>query len=143
MFDIIKNTKVWFGLSAVLLLLAVFALGFNVFVHGKPMNFGIDFTGGTLLNLRFDKPVTVNQVRGVLDEFKLGESIIQKSGDQDILIRTVPIEVEVRGNIINKLNEEVGQTEILEADMIGPTVGKELTSQAIWALIIATIGIII
>jgi preprotein translocase subunit SecF len=143
MFDIIKKTKVWFTLSSLLILLAILAFGFNVFVHGKPMNFGIDFTGGTLLNLRFDKPVSVAQVRAVLDEFKLGESIIQKSGDQDILIRTVPIEVEMRTKIINKLNEEISQAEILEADMIGPTIGRELTNQALWALLIASIGIVI
>ncbi|MFA4844766.1 MAG: protein translocase subunit SecF [Candidatus Margulisiibacteriota bacterium] len=141
--DIIKNTKVWFIISGLLLALAVFAFAFNIFVHGKAMNFGIDFTGGTLINLRFDKPVAVDQVRQVLDKYKLGESVIQKSGEQDILIRTVPIEGEVRANIIRDMNEKVGMAEILEADIIGPTIGKELSSQAIWALIIATIGIII
>ena len=141
--DIIKNTKVWFTISGLLLLMAVFALSFNLFVHGKVMNFGIDFTGGTLINLRFDKPVSVDQVRKVLDQYKLGESTIQKSGEQDILIRTVPIDGDVRANVIKDLNEKVGMAEILEADIIGPTIGKELATQAIWALIIATLGIII
>jgi preprotein translocase subunit SecF len=141
--DIIKNTKVWFAISLVLIALALFALGFNVFVHGKPMNFGIDFTGGTLLNLRFEKPVEVSQIRAVLDEFKLGESVIQKSGETDILIRTVPLESETRAAIISGLTAKVGLSEILEADIIGPSVGNELATQAIWALIIASIGIII
>lgn len=141
--DIIKNTKVWFLISAVLLAGALFAFGFNIFVHGKPMNFGIDFTGGTLLNLRFEKPVNVAAIRGVLDEFKLGESVIQKSGDSDILVRTVPLESETRAAIISTLTTKVGTSEILEADIIGPSVGNELTNQALWALLIASIGIII
>lgn len=141
--DIIKNTRVWFTVSGLLLVLAIGAFSFNAFVHGKVMNFGIDFTGGTLINLRFEKPVTVDQVRAVLDKHKLGESVIQKSGEQDILIRTAPIEGEVRANIIRDLNEKVGMAEILEADIIGPTIGRELSTQAIWALIIASIGIII
>src|SRR3989339_1450806 len=78
-----------------------------------------------------------------MDDFKLGESVIQKSGDNDILIRTVPMDVETRQKIMADMAEKIGNSEILEADIIGPTVGKELSTQAIWALIIASIGIII
>ena len=138
--DIIKNTKLWFIISGALIALAVFALSFNTFVHGRPMNFGIDFTGGSL---RFDKEVNIGDIRLVLDKYKLGESIIQKSGERDILIRTTPLENEVRTNVMRDINDKVGNSEILEADIIGPTVGKELSTQAIWALIIASIGIII
>lgn len=141
--DIIKKSNLWFSISILLIVLAFFALGFNLFIHGRPMNFGIDFTGGTLLNLRFEKPVNVGQVRTVMDDFKLGESVIQKSGDNDILIRTVPMDVETRQKIMADMAEKVGNSEILEADIIGPTIGKELATQAIWALIIASIGIII
>ncbi len=141
--DIIKKTGLWFTISGAFIVLAVFALTFNAFVHGRVMNFGIDFTGGTLLNLRFEKPVKVGDVRLVLDEFKLGESTIQRSGENDILIRSVPLENETRAGVISALNTKVGTSEILEADIIGPTVGRELATQAIWALIIASIGIII
>lgn len=130
-------------ISAALILLGIFALSFNSFVRGNPMNFGIDFTGGTLLNLRFEKPVSIAAVRSVLDKYKLGESVIQKSGDRDLLIRAVPIEGEKRADLMKDLNEKVGASEILEADVIGPTIGKELAAQTIWALIIASIGIII
>ena len=141
--DIIKKTGLWFTISLTLIAMALGALAFNAFVHGRPMNFGIDFTGGTLINLRFEKPINISDVRGVLDEYKLGESVIQKSGDQDVLIRTAPIEGDVRANIMQAINAKVGTSEILEADIIGPTIGKELASQAIWALFIASLGIII
>jgi len=141
--DIIKKSSLWFAISAALIIFAIFAFSFNAFVHGRLMNFGIDFTGGTLLNIRFEKPVQIGQVRAILDNYQLGESVIQVSGDRDILIRTVPLEGETRANIIKDMNEKVGNNEILEADIIGPTVGKELSTQAIWALIIASIGIII
>jgi preprotein translocase subunit SecF len=126
-----------------LIVLAIVALSSNAFVRGKPLNFGIDFTGGTLLNLRFERSVSVGEVRGVLDEFKLGESIIQKSGETDILIKTVPLEGETRTNLMSAFNAKVGASEILEADIIGPTIGRELSTQALWALLVASIGIII
>ena len=130
-------------ISLVLIVGAIFVLSFNTFIHGKPMNFGIDFTGGTLLNLRFEKEVSLADVRKILDDYKLGESVIQKSGDRDILIRTVPMEGETRANLIKDLNEKIGNAEILEADIIGPTIGRELSTQALWALLIASLGIII
>jgi len=130
-------------ISAALILLGIFALSFNSFVRGNPMNFGIDFTGGTLLNLRFEKPVSIAAVRSVLDKYKLGESVIQKSGDRVLLIRAVPIEGEQRADLMKDLNDKVGNSEVLEADIIGPTIGRELSTQALWALLIASIGIII
>ncbi|OGB87858.1 protein-export membrane protein SecF [candidate division WOR-1 bacterium RIFCSPHIGHO2_02_FULL_45_12] len=141
--NIIKNSNLWFRLSLLLIALAVGALAGNAFVRGQLMNFGIDFTGGSLLNLRFEKPVDIGQVRLVLDDFQIGESIIQKSGDTDLLIRTVPLEVETRQKIMAEITDKIGSLEILEADIIGPTIGKELTTQAIWALLIASFGIII
>ena len=143
MLDVIKNRKIWFTFSGTLIVVAIAALCFNSFVRGKAMNLGIDFTGGTLINLRFERPVSIGEVRGVLDEFKLGESVIQKSGESDILIRTVPIEGDTRARIMSDLNTKVATSEILEADVIGPSIGKELATQAVWALIIASPLIII
>ncbi|OGC35626.1 protein-export membrane protein SecF [candidate division WOR-1 bacterium RIFOXYB2_FULL_48_7] len=145
MFDIIKKSKLWFSISSVAILLAMAAFGFNYFVHGRAMNFGIDFTGGTMLSLRFEKPVDLAAVRHILDDYKLGESIIQKTEGEnnDVLIRTIPLENEIRAKIISDLNSKVSKAEILEADIIGPTIGKELSQQAVWALLIASIGIII
>ena len=121
MLDVIKNRKIWFSFSGTLIVIAVVALCFNLFVRGEALNFGIDFTGGTLINLRFERPVSIGEVRGVLDEFKLGESVIQKSGETDILIRTVPIEGDVRAKIMSDLNTKVATSEILEADVAQAT----------------------
>lgn len=143
MLDVIGKRKIWFLISGILIGLAIFAFVFNIFIHGKPMNFGIDFTGGSLLNFRFEKPVEVAGVREILSKYNLGESIIQRSSEHDIFIRTIPIETEQRTSIINDLREKFGGVEVLEADIIGPTIGRELTTQAIWSLIIASLGIII
>ncbi|MGB9612989.1 MAG: protein translocase subunit SecF [Candidatus Margulisiibacteriota bacterium] len=143
MLEVIGRSKVWFVISGILIALAIFAFVFNAFIHGKPMNFGIDFTGGTLLNLRFERPPTVAEVRSVLNSYGLGESIIQKSKDNEVLIRTLPLDNEIRTKLIQDLAEKVAPVEILEADVIGPTIGRELTTQTLWALVIASLGIII
>jgi len=144
MYDFVGKTKIWFTFSSILMIVSVGALLFNAFVHGKMLNFGQDFTGGTMINLRFPAKISVDEVRQGLVKFKLENSVIQKAGETDIFVRTEPLEPEVRKQIVDSLNEKYGgNVELLETDTIGPMIGKELASQAIWALIIASIGIII
>lgn len=143
MFDYVGNRKYWAMLSGSLLLVAVLAFSYNGFIHGRVMNFGIDFTGGTLINLRFPEPVSENNIREVLSKYGMEKSLVQRSEKNDIFIRTEPIESEVRANIINDLRDKYGEVELLEVDSIGPVIGKELRTQAIWALLIASLGIII
>lgn len=141
--NIIGKTRLWFFISGTLIVIGISALIFNGMTRGKVMNFGIDFTGGTMINLRFTRPVTVAQVREVLSGHKLGEAVIQKSGERDVLIRTEPLEGEVRQKVVAELGEKLGGAELLESDTIGPVIGRELRTQAIWALILASLGIAI
>ena len=141
--NIIGKTRLWFFISGTLIVIGISALAFNGMTRGKVMNFGIDFTGGTMINLRFVQPVTVAQVREVLSGHKLGEAVIQKSGERDILIRTEPLEGEVRQKVVAELAEKLGGAELLESDTIGPVIGRELRTQAVWALLLASLGIAI
>ena len=141
--NIIGKTRLWFFISGTLIVIGISALVFNGMTRGKVMNFGIDFTGGTMINLRFVQPVTVAQVREVLSGHKLGEAVIQKSGERDILIRTEPLEGEVRQKVVAELAEKLGGAELLESDTIGPVIGRELRTQAVWALLLASLGIAI
>ncbi|MFA4967834.1 MAG: protein translocase subunit SecF [Candidatus Margulisiibacteriota bacterium] len=142
-FNIIGKTRLWFLFSGTLIVISLLTLLFNGMVRGKIMNFGIDFTGGTLLNLRFTQPVNVGQVREVLDGYKLAGAGVQKSGDNDVLIRCEPLETEIRQKIVDDLGQKLGGAELLEADTIGPVIGAELRTQAIWAILLASAGILI
>lgn len=139
--------RLWFSISAVLVVLGLFGFSYNYFVRGKLMNFGIDFTGGTELTIRFDEKTSIGnhigEVRTILEKFNLKENVIQLAGEKDLTIRTEPIESDTRTKIIGELQAQFGQIELLEADTIGPVIGKELRSQAFWALLLATVGILI
>ena len=143
MFDFVGKRKYWFVLSIMLVGLAIGSFFYNGTVRGNAMNFGIDFTGGTMISLRFPGPVSVHDVRDVLAAHGLEQSVIQKSGKNDIYIRTEEIERNLRVKIIDELKDKFGQVELLEADTIGPVIGKELRLQALWALLLASLGIII
>lgn len=80
-FDIIKHRTWWFVLSSVLVLASLI----SIFING--FNFGIDYTGGTILDMQFNKAVSVSEVRQVMDQsnMDLGNTVIQLTGvtDQD------------------------------------------------------------
>jgi preprotein translocase subunit SecF len=141
--NIISKSRLWFFISGTLILIGLIALIGNTLTRGKPLNLGIDFTGGTMINLRFVRSVTVAEVREVLSGHKLGEAVIQKSGERDILIRTEPLEGEVRQKVVAELGGKLGGAELLESDTIGPVIGRELRTQAVWALLLASLGIAI
>lgn len=145
--NIIKKRNLWFFLSGIFISIGIFAFISNFLFRGKIMNFGIDFTGGTIITLRFNENEKIGsrlgEIRRVLEKYKFSENIIQIIGDNDLAIRTEPLPGEIRMQIIGDLEKSFGHVELLEADTIGPVVGRELRSQAFWALLIATIGILI
>jgi len=143
MLKVIEKTKVWFTFSGILILLGLFAFASNTLTKGRPMNFGIDFTGGTVLNLRFNNQAPLGDIRTILSKYGKAQSVIQRSEGNDIVISTDPLSTEERGQIMGDIKAKFPGVELLEADTIGPIVGSELRKQAFWALILAIIGILI
>jgi preprotein translocase subunit SecF len=112
------------------------------------LNYGIDFTGGTLVQVRYDKPVTVEVVRRGLDEIKLGQAVIQQFGDaQEYLIR-----LHQAGEKPDALSKQVqdalsrtagSAVEIRRLEFVGPQVGRDLQLQALYAVLAGMAGILI
>jgi preprotein translocase subunit SecF len=112
------------------------------------LNYGIDFTGGTLVQVRYDKPVTVEVVRRGLDEIKLGQAVIQQFGDaQEYLIR-----LHQAGEKPDALSRDVqaalsrssgANVEIRRLEFVGPQVGRDLQLQALYAVLAGMAGILI
>jgi len=140
--DIVGKSKTWIAISIVLLTIGLGALVFNAFFRGSALNLGIDFTGGSIVSLKFDQDVSIAKVRGVLAKYGFGDAVIQKTGKDVLSIRTEPIEVATRIQILDDFEKLYGNVELLEADIVGPVIGKELRGQAIWALIIASLLIV-
>ncbi len=146
-FDIIGKYRLWFLISGLVILLGICSMLFNYFSRGKILNFGIDFTGGTVLTLRFENQPNIGdhigKIRNIIQKYGINESFIQLAGQKDITIRTEPIENDVRAKIVDDISKEFGNVELLEADTIGPSIGKELRGQAFWALLVATVLILV
>lgn len=107
-------------------------------MHG--FNLGIDFTGGTLLDLKFDRPVTVSEVRDVLKDYQLENSTIQlASGEQvesasNVFIRTHVLDETERRVLMAGVEQKLGAVEVLRIEKVGAVIGSELTQNALLAL---------
>ena len=137
MFTIVKNYKIFFSITIIFLIIGIGSM----LVRG--FNLGIDFTGGSIMDLSFNKPVTVAEVRDVLKEHNLGNSIIQlesKDGAQSaqgVLIRTVVIDDGVRREVMNDLKGKLGDFQIQRVEQVGATIGGELIQQAVMAIVLS------
>ncbi len=134
--DFINKRKIAYVISAV-----VIGVGIVAFASAGDKNFGIDFTGGTIQQFRFEKPLSLDIARESLKEIGLGSSPIQQFGqDREVIIRTFE---DTSDSVITKFREVFKDNpfEILRVEKVGPAIGKDLQEKAVWALIYAMIGI--
>lgn len=114
-----------------------------VFIAMGGLKLGIDFKGGSLLQVQFEvsRP-TAQEVQLSLEEFELGEIVVQPVKDTEILIRMRDIGNDMRENILAALGEDFGVVQEMAFESIGPTIGKELRQKAVVAIIIVMAAII-
>lgn len=142
-FDIIGKRKIWYAISSLLIIASLF------FMVTRGFNMGIDFTGGTIIDLRFEKAVNINDVRAVLNEYDLSNSTIQLSGEnssstesENVMIRTVDLEEQERKEVMAALTDKLGSYQVLREEKVGATMGTELIMNAVYATIISWLLII-
>lgn len=143
-FDISGHRKWWFLLSSIIIIAGIVCMVVRGF------NFGIDFTGGTIIDLKFDQPVTIADVRTSLGKYGLDGSTIQLSGAQsdvtaseDVMIRTTDLEEDQRKEVMATLKDDVGNYTVLREEKVGATIGGELITNAVEALLISWALIIV
>lgn len=135
LWDVIGARKWGYALSVLLIVPGVIALIMNAAGGRGALNWGIDFTGGDLLQLKLERPFTVGQIRAVVDQYATGESIIQKA-EQEVFIRTRPLKTQARSDLLAVLRRDLGTVRVLREETVGPKIGRELRNIAILAVVI-------
>ena len=145
--DIAGRSKIWFAISTVVIVAGIICM------FTKGFNFGIDFTGGTIVDLKFERPVAIAEVRTSLAKFGLEGSQIQLAGAEsgvteaeNVMIRTTDMEEAQRKEVMAAIKTDVGNYDVLREEKVGATIGGELITNAVlalvvsWALIIAYVA---
>lgn len=140
-FPFMERRKIYYIVTLVLII-ASMATGL---IRG--FNFGIDFTGGTLIQLEMGKEVKISEINDILSEQKIDGNVTHAGdGNTQIIIKTTDsMESETRTNLMSTLEEKYGITEdaVLSIENIGPSVGETLKSSAFKAVAIAIVLMLI
>lgn len=134
-YKIIEHKKLWFSISLIIIIAGLFSMMFRGF------NWGIDFTGGTLLQYDIKQDYKLQDVRDILNKLDL-KNEVKKAGNnkQLLIIKTVELTEEDQNKITGALRKKWSNAHLDRAEQIDAVIGKELRKKAIIALILANLG---
>lgn len=141
-FNFVRYMKTTVIISVVFIAIGMAAVAY------KGFNLGIDFAGGTLIQVKFQKEMPTQAIRSALEPLGFERSIIQQYGPQEVLIRTQELAKDLKGlsaEIENTFTKAFGAKtfDVRRVEVVGPKVGKDLTQKAIMAIVFAWIGILV
>ena len=135
-FNFMKHRK-----KAILLsLLAIIASLVCLMTRG--LNFGIDFTGGNVIQVEFESSVPVGDVRDVLADIGQNQTVIQAYSDRGVIIRVNVDTEDARKELVQALKNKYPSMEVLRHEKVGPVVGEKLRREAMLGLMLALLGIL-
>jgi preprotein translocase subunit SecF len=137
----------YFAFSLLVIIPGLIAMGMHWAQTGEPFRLAIDFTGGTLLELKFDKPqpFQTDEVVKVFGQFGVSPNDVQvqPSGNDTLIIRTKEIDNATKVQIEGVLSEHFGKFTEQRAESVGPAIGAEVTQRASMAVALAALGILL
>ncbi len=129
------------SISLVTFLFAIF------FLATRGLNFGVDFTGGTVLELHYAQPADLPKVRQQIVEMGLPDAVVQNFGSSlDVMIQ-VPLKQNIAGaklseQVLDALRKQDSSVEMRRVEFVGPQVGKDLVENGAMALLLVSLGIV-
>ncbi|CAA6825386.1 MAG: Protein-export membrane protein SecF (TC 3.A.5.1.1) [uncultured Sulfurovum sp.] len=132
-----------FGVFSIILIITSLTILFT-----KGLNYGIDFAGGTIIQVQYEGVAPIDKVRDIVsqDPKYAGATVTKFGSDSELVIRTKQASKSVKGGAkveVQKLLASTGTFEIRRVDLVGPSVGEELKTKGIMAMVFSIIGILI
>lgn len=133
--------KITTSISLVTFLFAVF------FLATKGLNFGVDFTGGTVMEVHYAQPADLNKVREHLAKNDLADAQVQNFGSSHDVLIQIPLKANKAGaklsdEVMSSLRQQDAAVEMRRVEFVGPQVGKDLVENGAMALLLVSLGIV-
>lgn len=135
--NLMKYKVAYFIFSTILILPGLY------FLITSGLKFGIDFTGGALLEYRFEETVSSDELNKVITDSGAEVGQITSAGDNVYIIKTKPLEQDKINSIKANLTNKFGNVEERRIENVGPVIGNELKQKAIYALIVSIVAIVL
>lgn len=137
-FDFVGKRRIWFIVSTIIIIAGIVL----IFVRG--FNFGIDFLGGNLMEIKFKQNVSVTELRKVMGDIGYGSAILQSTAPDQYIIRTVPLDIKEKTKILDNLDQKIGIVRPLMQDRnVAAGFSSQIIKNALIAVAISIVGILI
>ncbi|MBJ3814787.1 protein translocase subunit SecF [Shimwellia pseudoproteus] len=143
-YDFMRWDYVAFAISGILLIASIVIIGM------KSFNWGLDFTGGTVIEITLEKPADLDTMRGALEKAGFADPLIQNFGSsRDIMVRMPPASTEngsqeLGSKVLGVINQSTDQNAAVKRiEFVGPSVGADLAQTGAMALLVALISILV
>ena len=141
---IVERRNWWFLISALLMLPGILFMIWSLFAHGTLLPLSIDFTGGTVWDMRFEQPVEPGAVRQVFVDAGFDDtSVFTFEDGRAAEVKFKPVSAEEKESLLQAVTEQVGPFEEMSYRSLGPSIGAETARAAIGAVAIASVLILL
>jgi preprotein translocase subunit SecF len=140
--NFMKRAAIFNGISLVVFLLAVF------FLITRGLHLGVEFTGGTVMELSYGQTADLDKVRTILEKIGLPDATVQSFGSSQTALVRLPARQEVTGaqmseKVMGALRGDDPSVQLLRVDFVGSQVGKELVENGAIAILLVSVGIVL
>ena len=144
MYEIVERRPTWYLISAILIVPSILFMIWSLFTNGTILPLSIDFTGGTLWEMRFQQAVAPADIRQVFVEAGYTDTSAFTVDDENTLqVKFKSIDIDTKETLIGQIEQRIGPFEERYYRSIGPAIGSEVSQAALLAVIVASVGILL
>jgi preprotein translocase subunit SecF len=144
MWTIVEKRKIWFTISLIVILPGVLFMIWSLATRGQLLPLSIDYTGGTVWEVRFEQPVQPTQVRQVFVDAGYPDTVAYTvNDDQTVQVKFKPVDLEEKQKLADALTAKFGANEERSYRSLGPVIGREVSQAAVVAVILASVLIML
>jgi len=132
-FSFVKHRNIWFAFSGILIAASIAAIALFGF------NFGIDFTGGSIIEIQFANRPSVDEARTILSGIGYNHAVVQPSKESDMIIRLESLDETAHQNVLTAFKTKDAAASELQFSSFGPSVGSELRRKTITGIVVTLI----
>ncbi len=144
MYEIVERRATWYPISIILIVPGILFIIWSLFALMDQSSLSIDFTGGTVWEMRFQQPVEPADIRAVfVDEGYSDTSAFTVEDDNTLQVKFKDIDIEAKEGLIREITARFGEFEERYYRSIGPAIGTEVSRAALLAVVVASVGILL
>lgn len=139
MYNYVERRRTWFLISALMILPGILFMVYSLITHGTVLPLSIDYTGGTLWEMRFEQPVAPTEVRQIFVNNGYADTIaFHVEGDNTVQVKFKNIDGDQKEMLVNAIEDQFGPLEERSYRSIGPAIGNEVSRAAMLAVMAAS-----